>query len=169
MDTMAEHLRLPAHERLAAISRQIWSDKYRFKDGDGTPVDQTVEDTWRRIARALAAVEKQPEMWEGRFYQALEDFKFLPAGRIVAVANSLPNIAFVASQKPDTFEVVLPTFGTKAYFGFIGTKKPEDAALLDAVQAALVKIKADGRMTTAQEKWFGATFETPNEVPEPAL
>ncbi len=88
MDTMAEHLRLPAHERLAAISRQIWSDKYRFKDGDGTPVDQTVEDTWRRIAHALAAVEKQPEMWEGRFYQALEDFKFLPAGRIVAGAGT---------------------------------------------------------------------------------
>ncbi|MGI4944197.1 MAG: adenosylcobalamin-dependent ribonucleoside-diphosphate reductase [Janthinobacterium lividum] len=88
MDTMAEHLRLPAHERLAAISRQIWSDKYRFKDGDGTPVDQTVEDTWRRIAHALAAVEKQPELWEGRFYQALEDFKFLPAGRIVAGAGT---------------------------------------------------------------------------------
>jgi len=88
MDTMAEHLRLPAHERLAAISRQIWSDKYRFKDGDGTPVDQTVEDTWRRIARALAAVETQPDLWEGRFYQALEDFKFLPAGRIVAGAGT---------------------------------------------------------------------------------
>jgi ribonucleoside-diphosphate reductase alpha chain len=88
MDTMAEHLRLPAHERLAAISRQIWSDKYRFKDGDGAPVDQTVEDTWRRIARALAAVETQPELWEGRFYQALEDFKFLPAGRIVAGAGT---------------------------------------------------------------------------------
>ena len=88
MDTMAEHLRLPAHERLAAISRQIWSDKYRFKDGDGTPVDQTVEDTWRRIARALAAVETRPDLWEGRFYQALEDFKFLPAGRIVAGAGT---------------------------------------------------------------------------------
>ena len=98
-----------------------------------------------------------------------EAYADLAAGRIVAVANSLPNIAFVAAQKPDTFEVVLPTFGTKAYFGFIGTKKPEDAALLDAVQAALVKIKADGRMTTAQEKWFGTTFDTPNEVPEPAL
>jgi len=88
MDTMAEHLRLPAHERLAAISRQIWSDKYRFKDGDGTPVDQTIEDTWRRIARALAAVEADPVLWESRFYDALHDFKFLPAGRIVAGAGT---------------------------------------------------------------------------------
>jgi ribonucleoside-diphosphate reductase alpha chain len=88
MDTMAEHLRLPAHERLAAISRQIWSDKYRLKDADGAPVDMTIEDTWRRIARALAAVERQPELWEGRFYAALEDFKFLPAGRIVAGAGT---------------------------------------------------------------------------------
>ena len=88
MDTMAEHLRLPTHERLAAISRQIWSDKYRFKDGDGTPVDQTIEDTWRRIARALAAVEADPVLWESRFYDALHDFKFLPAGRIVAGAGT---------------------------------------------------------------------------------
>ena len=105
MDTMAEHLRLPAHERLAAISRQIWFDKYRFKDADGAPVDQTVEDTWRRIARALAAVEAEPELWEGRFYQALEDFKFLPAGRIVAGAGTGRRVTlfncFVMGDIPD--------------------------------------------------------------------
>ena len=98
-----------------------------------------------------------------------EAYADLAAGRIVAVANSLPNIAFVASQKPDTFEVVTPAFGVKTYFGFIGTKKAEDQSLLDAVQAALVKIKSDGRMAKAQEKWFGTTFDTPNEVKDPAV
>ena len=98
-----------------------------------------------------------------------EAYADLAAGRIVAVANSLPNIAFVAQQQPGTFEVVLPPFGTKSYSGYIGTKKPDDQALLDAVQAAIVKIKQDGRMAALQEKWFGAAFETPDEVPDPAL
>jgi ribonucleoside-diphosphate reductase alpha chain len=88
MDMIAERNKRPAHERIAPISRQIWADKYRLKRGDGTPVDITVEDSWRRIACALAAVESEPALWEDRFYAALEDFKFLPAGRIIAGAGS---------------------------------------------------------------------------------
>ena len=72
----------------ANIAEQIWDMKYRLKEADGTPVDLSVEDTWRRIARALASVEKDPALWEERFYVALEDFKFLPAGRIIAGAGT---------------------------------------------------------------------------------
>ncbi|WP_338548826.1 adenosylcobalamin-dependent ribonucleoside-diphosphate reductase [Roseovarius phycicola] len=72
----------------APIAESIWDMKYRFKQADGTAVDGTVEDTWRRIARSLAAVEKAPELWEDRFYAALEDFKYLPAGRITAGAGT---------------------------------------------------------------------------------
>ncbi|MFN0115880.1 MAG: adenosylcobalamin-dependent ribonucleoside-diphosphate reductase [Paracoccaceae bacterium] len=72
----------------APISEAVWDMKYRLKEADGTPVDVTVEDTWRRVARALAAVEKDPAQWEDRFYAALEDFRFLPAGRIVAGAGT---------------------------------------------------------------------------------
>ncbi|MCB2116743.1 MAG: hypothetical protein KDE00_10710, partial [Rhodobacteraceae bacterium] len=61
----------------APIAEQIWDMKYRFKAADGTPIDGTVEDSWRRIARALASVEKDPAAWEERFYSALEDFKYL--------------------------------------------------------------------------------------------
>ena len=98
-----------------------------------------------------------------------EAYADLAAGRIVAVGNSLPNIAFVASQRPDTFEVVKPTFGTKSYFGYIGRKDADHAALMDAVQAAMLKIKADGRLAAIQKKWFGAPFDTPDMVAEPAL
>jgi polar amino acid transport system substrate-binding protein len=96
-----------------------------------------------------------------------EAYADLAAGRVVAVGNSLPNIAFVAKQKPDTFEVVLPTFGAKSYFGYMGRKDPEYASLMDAVQAAMLKIKADGRMAKIQQKWFGTTFDTPDTVPSP--
>ena len=84
MDTMIELPQPPMHDRIAPISRQIWDAKYRLKAADGTPVDVTIEDTWRRVARALAAVEAHPERWEKPFYEALQDFRFLPAGRILS-------------------------------------------------------------------------------------
>ena len=73
---------------LAAISRQIWDAKYRLKAADGTPIDVSIEDSWRRVARALAATEAEPAAWEGRFCEALADFRFLPAGRIISGAGS---------------------------------------------------------------------------------
>jgi len=77
-----------ASDRVAPVSRQIWDAKYRLKSADGTPVDVTIEDTWRRVARALAAAEADPAQWELPFYKALEDFRFLPAGRILSGAGS---------------------------------------------------------------------------------
>ena len=90
----------------APIAEQIWDMKYRFKDADGTPIDTSVEDTWRRIARSLAAVENDPEHWEGVFYDALEDFKYLPAGRITAGAGTARSVTlfncFVMGTVPDS-------------------------------------------------------------------
>jgi ribonucleoside-diphosphate reductase alpha chain len=77
-----------ALERIAPISRQIWDAKYRLKAADGSPVDLTIEDTWRRVARALAAAETEPRRWEQPFYEALQDFRFLPAGRILSGAGT---------------------------------------------------------------------------------
>ncbi|MCF1710522.1 adenosylcobalamin-dependent ribonucleoside-diphosphate reductase [Tabrizicola sp. J26] len=92
----------------APIAEQIWDMKYRLKEADGTPIDGTVEDTWRRIARALAQEEKDPALWEDRFYAALEDFKYLPAGRITAGAGTGRSVTlfncFVMGTIPDTME-----------------------------------------------------------------
>ncbi len=89
----------------APIAEQIWDMKYRFKAADGTPIDQSVEDSWRRIARSLAEVEAEPALWEKRFYEALEDFKYLPAGRITAGAGTGRSVTlfncFVMGTIPD--------------------------------------------------------------------
>ena len=77
-----------AMDGIAPISRQIWDAKYRFKTLDGVPVDLTVEDSWRRVARTLAAAESEPAAWQDRFYEALQDFRFLPAGRILSGAGT---------------------------------------------------------------------------------
>ena len=90
----------------APIAEQIWDMKYRFKEADGTPKDVTVEDSWHRIANDLASVEKDPSAWEGKFYEALEDFKFLPAGRITAGAGTARKVTmfncFVMGTIPDS-------------------------------------------------------------------
>ncbi len=88
------------------IAEQIWDMKYRFKAADGTVIDATVQDSWQRIAEALAAVEQDPDLWTGRFRAALEGFKFLPAGRIAAGAGTGRQVTlfncFVMGTIPDT-------------------------------------------------------------------
>jgi ribonucleoside-diphosphate reductase alpha chain len=76
----------------APISPEIWDRKYRLKDADGTPVDATLDDTLWRVARAAAMPEKGGkrvrEKWARRFHDAIADFGFLPAGRILAGAGT---------------------------------------------------------------------------------
>ena len=92
----------------AAIAEQIWDMKYRLKEADGTPIDKSVQDTWARIAKDLASVETDKELWEKEFYAALEDFKFLPAGRITAGAGTNRKVTlfncFVMGTIPDDME-----------------------------------------------------------------
>ncbi|GAA6200475.1 adenosylcobalamin-dependent ribonucleoside-diphosphate reductase [Aquicoccus sp. SU-CL01552] len=125
----------------APIAEQIWDMKYRFKSADGTPIDQTVEDSWRRIARDLARVEKEPELWEERFFNALEDFKYLPAGRITAGAGTAREVTlfncFVMGTVPDTmggiFDMLKEAALTMQQGGGIGydfsTIRPRGAAV----------------------------------------
>ena len=112
----------------APIAEQIWDMKYRFKQADGTPIDNTVEDSWHRIAGALASVEASPEAWEPKFFDALSDFKFLPAGRITAGAGTERSVTlfncFVMGTIPDSmggiFEMLKEAALTMQQGGGIG-------------------------------------------------
>jgi ribonucleoside-diphosphate reductase alpha chain len=92
----------------APIAEQIWDMKYRLKSADGAPIDTDVQASWRRVAEALAAVEKPEERagWADRFAAALEDFQFLPAGRILAGAGAGRSVTlfncFVMGTVPDS-------------------------------------------------------------------
>ncbi|MGD1036343.1 MAG: transporter substrate-binding domain-containing protein [Roseiarcus sp.] len=96
-----------------------------------------------------------------------QSYADLAAGRIDASVNSLPNLAYAAAQRSDTFAVVLPPFGQPTYFSWVG--RLEDATLLDAINAAIVKVEADGTMAKIQKTWFGQTMDLPKTVPEPAI
>ena len=125
----------------APIAEQVWDMKYRLKEADGTPIDRSVEDSWRRIARALAEVEDDKALWEEAFYSALEDFKFLPAGRITAGAGTGRKVTlfncFVMGTIPDNmggiFDMLKEAALTMQQGGGIGydfsTIRPKGAAV----------------------------------------
>ena len=87
------------------IAEHIWDIKYRLKDADGAPVDNSVADTWQRVAETLAGTEKDHDHWSSVFAQSLRDFRFLPAGRIIAGSGTERNVTlfncFVMGTIPD--------------------------------------------------------------------
>ncbi|MEH6467073.1 MAG: adenosylcobalamin-dependent ribonucleoside-diphosphate reductase [Porticoccus sp.] len=76
--------------KLQSASDDIWDKKYRLKDKEGNPVDETIDGTYRRVARALADVEEEGkrELWHQRFLWALRNGA-IPAGRIISNAGAL--------------------------------------------------------------------------------
>ena len=69
------------------LSHQIWNTKYRWTEGEEP--ESSVDETWQRLAKAVASVEKrESDVWEKWFYLALKDFHFLPGGRIWAGAGT---------------------------------------------------------------------------------
>jgi len=109
------------------ISRHIWATKYRVADRD--PPEQTIADTWRRMARAVAAVESaNTAMWEDRFFHLLQDFKFLPGGRIHAGAGTAHNVTLfncfvmgsIEDSMPGIFRALQDSALTMQHGGGIG-------------------------------------------------
>jgi ribonucleoside-diphosphate reductase alpha chain len=70
-------------------SLDIWDKKYRLTAKDGTPIDKTMDDTYKRVARSLAEVElpEAREQWYERFLWALRRGA-IPAGRIISNAGA---------------------------------------------------------------------------------
>ncbi|HCE42355.1 MAG TPA: adenosylcobalamin-dependent ribonucleoside-diphosphate reductase [Lentisphaeria bacterium] len=70
------------------IGTEIWNRKYRYEGSNGLPEDKTIEETWKRVAKAAAAVEKNSREWEKKFNEILVDYRFLPGGRILSNAGT---------------------------------------------------------------------------------
>jgi ribonucleoside-diphosphate reductase alpha chain len=126
---------------VSGLSQRIWDMKYRLKTAAGEPLDKSVEQTWRRVARALAKPERDSKLWAKRFYEALEGFQFIPAGRILAGAGTERNVTlfncFVMGSIPDDlggiFEHLKEAALTMQQGGGIGydfsTLRPKGAAV----------------------------------------
>ncbi|HXY76279.1 MAG TPA: adenosylcobalamin-dependent ribonucleoside-diphosphate reductase [Steroidobacteraceae bacterium] len=87
-------------------SLDIWDKKYRLTAKDGTPIDKTMDDTYKRVARALAEVESEDvrESWTERFLWALRRGA-IPAGRVTSNAGAF-------EHKPATSTINCTVSGT---------------------------------------------------------
>jgi ribonucleoside-diphosphate reductase alpha chain len=87
-------------------SLDIWDKKYRLTAKDGSPIDKSMDDTYKRVARALADVEAEPlrEQWHEAFLWALRHGA-IPAGRVTSNAGAL-------EHKPATSTINCTVSGT---------------------------------------------------------
>jgi ribonucleoside-diphosphate reductase alpha chain len=90
-----------------ALAEEIWTAKYRFKTADDSG-DDSFAATAKRVAKAVAVAEA-PEaraLWERRFREAIEEFRFIPAGRVLAGAGTDRAVTlfncFVMGSIPDS-------------------------------------------------------------------
>ena len=95
---------------LDPIANEIWGMKYRYRSDDGMSDETSIEDSWRRVAHAVSAAELESDrlVWADSFYRILEDYRFLPAGRILAGAGTNRQVTlfncFVMGCIPDSLE-----------------------------------------------------------------
>jgi ribonucleoside-diphosphate reductase alpha chain len=114
-------------EPTSDISSHVWQTKYQYIEGAAR--ENTIADTWHRIARALAAIESQEAAaWEQRFFGVLQGFKFLPGGRIHAGAGTAHNVTLfncfvmglIEDSIPGIFRVLQESAITMQQGGGIG-------------------------------------------------
>ena len=96
------------------ISYEIWSKKYRYQGGGDAAKDNSPEDTFKRVAHAIAANEKDSGKWEKEFLSILSGYKFLPGGRIIANAGTKRTEVtmfncFVMNKIEDSIEGIFET------------------------------------------------------------
>ncbi len=129
-------VRLPP-ETLAAfggdeLRARVFYEKYALRDAEGRQVEKRPEDMWRRVARELASPEKDDEKrkeWASKFYWLLEDYRFVPGGRILFGAgqtrkSTLLNCYFF-KIKEDSIEAIFDwckeAARTYSFGGGVGT------------------------------------------------
>ncbi len=87
-------------------SMEIWGSKYRLTNKHGEPIDVTMDDTFQRVAKALAALENKStqDKWYNEFLWALRNGA-IPAGRIISNAGAF-------EHKPATSTINCTVSGT---------------------------------------------------------
>ncbi|OGK13897.1 hypothetical protein A3A93_05965 [Candidatus Roizmanbacteria bacterium RIFCSPLOWO2_01_FULL_38_12] len=103
--------------KLSGVSEKVFLDRYSLKSKKGDPIEKTPNEMWRRIAGAVSKQEKSSvrKKWEKAFYEAMEDFKYVPGGRILAGAGTGYAVTFyncfVIPSPADSRQGILKTLG----------------------------------------------------------
>jgi len=103
--------------KLDGIRNKVFLDRYSLKDEEGNPTEPTPVEMWKRVARGIAENEKKSDRkkWQKEFYRVMEDFKFVPAGRILSGAGTGYQVTyfncFVIPSPKDSRHGILEALG----------------------------------------------------------
>lgn len=101
--------------KLTGIRETVFLDRYSLKDEKGHPIEKTPEEMWKRVANGVVQIEelKTRKFWAKKFYNAMEDFKLVPGGRILSGAGTGYKVTFyncfVIPSPKDSREGILET------------------------------------------------------------
>ncbi|MGR9221562.1 transporter substrate-binding domain-containing protein (plasmid) [Rhizobium leguminosarum] len=157
-----------ADATMAVLKRKGDAEIAKPEDITGKPVGSQAGSAQLAALEAFATELKaagKGDVTVSTYTDFSEAYADLAAGRIHAVVNSLPNLLEAARQRPDIFEVVLPTFGPKTYFSWAGRNDADSASLNALIDAELLKLNKSGKLAELQKKWFGAPMELPEALP----
>lgn len=82
---------------LEGLRKTIFMDRYSLKDDEGKPMEEVPEQMWSRVAKGIAQFEDGEEkqrLWEGKFFDVMKDFKFVPGGRILSGSGTGSEVTF---------------------------------------------------------------------------
>ena len=102
--------------KLQGLSEKVFLDRYSLKDKKGNPLEKTPDKMIKRVSRAVGDVETTPEnkkKWQKEFEHAMQGFKYVPGGRILAGAGTGFEVTyyncFVIPSPRDSREGILDT------------------------------------------------------------
>lgn len=104
-------------QQLDGIRGKVFLDRYALKNREGVRVESAPEETWKRVARGIAAIENKDKRayWRKEFYRIMEDFKFVPGGRILSGAGTDYQVTyfncFVIPNPKDSRHGILESLG----------------------------------------------------------
>ncbi|MCL5019026.1 MAG: ribonucleoside-diphosphate reductase, adenosylcobalamin-dependent, partial [Patescibacteria group bacterium] len=103
--------------KLTGIRQKVFLDRYALKDKAGKALEKSPDQMWKRIARGVSSFErdeKTAKVWQKKFYWAMEDFKYVPGGRILSGAGSGYKVTFyncyVLPSPKDSRDGILENF-----------------------------------------------------------
>jgi polar amino acid transport system substrate-binding protein len=160
---------MPYAEATNVILARIDDDSIKSpEDLNGKVVAATLASAGGKVATEFNAAQKaagKPGFKDFKTYEHYpEAYVDLANKRVDAVVNSLSSVVPMMNEQKGKFKIVKGIQDLKAYFG-VAVRK-DDPEMLKFINAQFAAVKSSGELAKLQEKWFGETMETPNEVPE---
>ena len=155
---------LPIADATVSLVKAAGSDLKKPEDIKGKTVG--VQQGTAQFKQLQAYGEKLGGVTIKEYGTTDEAYADLAAGRLDAVAGSLPNLTYLVKERPETFALFEPAkFGEPKYFAWVLRKDADSEGFAKAINDALLKMTDDGRIKAIQEKWLGSYTELPREVP----